>query len=107
MLPQPSLRLKASVIPSYLVSEMYHRVSLKDVLDRQAVSQWIKTTDQESFQMSRRLIRTEGLMCGGSSGAVVVAAIKVAKELQLGKEKTVLVVLPDTMRNYLSKVRIG
>ena len=75
-----------------------------DVLDRSLVDTWIKTGDQESFTMSRRLIRTEGLLCGGSSGAAVVGAVKIAKQLNLGKDKTVVVVLPDSLRNYITKV---
>ena len=54
--------------------------------------------------MSRRLIRTEGLLCGGSSGSAVVGAVKIAKQLNLGKDKTVVVVLPDSLRNYITKV---
>ena len=77
---------------------------IPDVLNRSLVETWIKTGDQESFTMSRRLIRTEGLLCGGSSGAAVVGAIKVAKQLNLGKDKTVVVVLPDSLRNYITKV---
>ena len=77
---------------------------IPDVLNRSLVDTWIKTGDQESFTMSRRLIRTEGLLCGGSSGAAVVGAIKVAKQLNLGKDKTVVVVLPDSLRNYITKV---
>lgn len=65
---------------------------------------WIKTGDQESFTMSRRLIRTEGLLCGGSSGSAVVGAVKIAKQLKLGKDKTIVVVLPDSLRNYITKV---
>jgi cystathionine beta-synthase len=75
-----------------------------DVLDRSLVDTWLKTGDQESFTMSRRLIRTEGLLCGGSSGSAVVGAVKIAKQLKLGKDKTVVVVLPDSLRNYITKV---
>ena len=80
-----------------------HSLSI-DVLDRPLVDTWIKTGDQESFTMSRRLIRSEGLLCGGSSGAAVVGAIQIAKQLKLGKDKTVVVVLPDSLRNYITKV---
>jgi cystathionine beta-synthase len=76
---------------------------ISDVLDRSVVDTWVKTGDQESFTMSRRLIRTEGLLCGGSAGAAVVGAIKVAKQLNLSKDKTVVVVLPDSLRNYITK----
>ena len=39
--------------------------------------QWIKTNDKESFTYCRRMIREEGLLCGGSSGSAMAAAIKV------------------------------
>jgi cystathionine beta-synthase len=77
---------------------------IEDVLDRSLVDKWIKTGDHESFTMARRLIRTEGLLCGGSSGSAVVGAVKIAKQLKLGKDKTVVVVLPDSLRNYVTKV---
>ena len=77
---------------------------IPDVLNRSLVDTWIKTGDQESFTMSRRLIRTEGLLCGGSAGAAVVGAVKVAKQMNLGKDKIVVVILPDSLRNYITKV---
>ena len=43
------------------------------------IDQWIKTEDREAFLMSRRLIKEEGLLGGGSSGSAMVAALKVAK----------------------------
>jgi len=80
---------------------------IEDVLDRSLVDTWLKTGDQESFTMSRRLIRTEGLLCGGSSGSAVVGAVRIAKQLNLGKDKTVVVILPDSLRNYITKVFIS
>ncbi|KAL1110217.1 hypothetical protein AAG570_008294 [Ranatra chinensis] len=72
------------------------------VLDRSAVDQWVKTGDKESFIMSRRLIKEEGLLCGGSSGAAMVAALKVARELN--SDQRCVVLLPDGIRNYMSKM---
>jgi cystathionine beta-synthase len=71
------------------------------VLDRSLVDHWIKTEDQESFIMSRRLIREEGLLAGGSSGTAMVAAMKVAKTMKKGERLVVL--FPDSVRNYMSK----
>lgn len=69
------------------------------VLDRSLVDEWIKTNDQNSFTIARKLIKEEGLLCGGSSGANVWAAIEVAKKL--GPGKRVVTILPDSIRNYM------
>lgn len=69
------------------------------VLDRSIVEEWVKTFDADSFLMARRLIREEGLLCGGSSGANVWAALQKAKNLKKGQR--VVVVLPDGIRNYM------
>jgi len=45
------------------------------VLDRKVVDEWIKTKDEYALPMARRLIGEEGLLCGGTSGATVAAAI--------------------------------
>ncbi len=55
------------------------------VLDRSLVNEWIKTEDKESFIMARQLIREEGLLCGGSSGGSMHAAIKACKTLKKGQ----------------------
>jgi len=74
---------------------------IPDVLDRGLVDEWVKTQDRESFLMARRLIRQEGLLCGGSSGSAVWAAIEVAQ--RLGRGKRIVVILPDSVRNYMTK----
>jgi len=71
------------------------------VLDVKLVDQWIKSNDRDSFLMARRLIRTEGLLCGGSSGSAVWAALQVAAKMKAGQR--VLVILPDSIRNYMTK----
>jgi len=75
------------------------------VLDRapELIDKWYKSEDKESFLMGRRLIRSEGLLCGGSSGSAMVAAIKAAKEFNLGPDDRVVVLLPDSVRNYMTK----
>ena len=70
------------------------------VLDYSNIDEWYKTDDYESFNNARRLIREEGLLCGGSSGAVFSVALKLAKKL---KNKRIVVILPDGIRNYMSK----
>ena len=62
---------------------------------------WVKTDDKESLLMSRRLIRSEGLLCGGSAGAAMVGAIIAAKKLKKGQRCVVL--LADSVRNYMTK----
>ena len=72
-----------------------------DVLDNSLVDEYVKTEDEESFIMARRLIKEEGLMCGGSSGSAMIAALKGAT--QLNEDQKCLVVLPDGIRNYMTK----
>lgn len=72
-----------------------------DVLDNDIIDEYVKTEDKASFQMARRLIREEGLLCGGSSGAAVWAALQVATRLKAGQQ--CLIILPDSIRNYLTK----
>ena len=72
-----------------------------DVLDNDLVDEYVKVNDQDSFVMARRLIKEEGLLCGGSSGTAMVAALEKAKDLEAAQK--CLVILPDGVRNYLSK----
>ena len=74
---------------------------IPDVLDRDLVDEWVKTNDRDSFQVARRLIRQEGLLCGGSSGSVVWAAMQVGKSMRAGQR--LVAILPDSVRNYMSK----
>ena len=53
--------------------------------------------------MARRLMKQEGLMCGGSSGQAFWGALKFIKDNKIGKGKRVVVILPDNIRNYLTK----
>jgi cystathionine beta-synthase len=74
---------------------------IPDVLDRDLIDEWVKTEDRESFLMARRLIRREGLLCGGSSGTAMWAAIEIAK--REGPDKKFVIILPDSVRNYMTK----
>jgi cystathionine beta-synthase len=71
------------------------------VLERSFVDEWVKTEDQSSFLLARRLIREEGLLVGGSSGATLYAALQKAPKLKAGQN--CVVVLPDGVRNYMTK----
>lgn len=74
---------------------------IPDVLDRTMVDEWVKTSDQPSFLLARRLIREEGLLVGGSSGSVMYAALQKAGALRKGQN--CVVILADGVRNYMTK----
>jgi len=61
-------------------------------------------SDRESFNAARRLARTEGLFCGGSTGTNLVAAQRYITDQKPGKDDVVVVFLCDTGERYLSKV---
>lgn len=69
---------------------------------RQVVDEMVRVSDSESFLMTRRLAREEGLLVGGSSGTAVAAALKYAQRVP--KASNIVVLLPDTGRNYLTKI---
>src|SRR4029078_10303962 len=68
----------------------------RDVCDR-----WVRVSDRDSFVTARRLAREEGILAGGSAGTTVWAALEVAKDF--GPDATILIILPDSGRSYLSK----
>ncbi len=66
------------------------------------VDEWVRVSDTESFHTARKLARHEGLLVGGSSGTAVAAGLRYAH--RLGPDDLMVVMCPDTGRNYLSKV---
>ena len=98
--PEGSILAGPGEVKSYKVEGIGYDF-IPDVLDRRLVDRWIKTNDRDSFLTARQLIRQEGLLIGGSSGAAVWAAMHVCRDL--GPGHRVVVVLPDSIRNYLSK----
>jgi len=71
-------------------------------LDLKIVDEIVVVGDKDAFQTARRLAAQEGIFAGGSSGASVFAALQVARKLN--KNQTVVAILPDTGRNYLTKI---
>ncbi len=70
--------------------------------DQEVTDRIVAVSDKDSFQMTRRLAKEEGLLVGGSCGMAVVAALEVARELS--EDDVVVVLLPDSGRGYLSKI---
>src|SRR6266536_4957329 len=70
--------------------------------DRAICDETIEVSDNESFAMTRRLAREEGLLVGGSCGMAVAAALEVAR--RAGPDDVIVVLLPDGGRGYLSKI---
>ncbi len=78
---------------------------LPSTMDFSVVDQVIPVTDRESFVMTRRLVREEGLFCGGSGGSAVAAAVKYLRgRPDLGEGLRVVIILPDSGGRYLSKI---
>ena len=73
-----------------------------EAYDPSVVDEIVASSDAESFEMTRRLAREEGLLVGGSSGMAVASALKVAKDLPA--EAIMVVLLPDGGRGYLGKI---
>jgi cystathionine beta-synthase len=72
-----------------------------ETVDLDLIDRWVKVTDAESFAMTRRLAREEGILGGGSCGMAAHAAVRIADE---DHDALVVVILPDSGRGYLSKV---
>jgi len=71
-------------------------------MDMKVVDDVIAVSDRDAFNFARRLAREEGILVGGSGGAAVFAALRIAEAMS--KEQMVVTLLPDSGRNYLSKI---
>jgi cystathionine beta-synthase len=98
--PEGSILAGPGPIHSYKVEGIGYDF-IPDVLDLSLVDEWVKTNDRESFLMARRLIRQEGLLCGGSCGSAVWAALQMAEKY--GPNRRIVVILADSVRNYMTK----
>jgi cystathionine beta-synthase len=98
--PEGSIFTSDEVTP-YLV-EGIGKDSWPDTLDRDVIDRWVRVSDRDSFLTARRLTKEEGLLAGGSCGTALWAALEVGKDL--GPEAVMVVVLPDSGKNYLSKL---
>lgn len=98
--PVGSIMGGGTEIAPYLVEGIGYDF-IPDAYDASLVDGVIKTTDRDAFDVALRLIREEGMLVGGSSGSAVWAAVEVAKTLPRGSR--VAVILPDSIRNYMTK----
>lgn len=94
-------------IPEDIAAEAYKVEGIGEdflptTLNLGVVDQIIRVTDRESFQWTRRLVKQEGIFCGGSSGSAVAGAVRHAQTLT--PDDLVVVILPDSGSRYLSKV---
>ena len=98
--PEGSILGGGTEVNPYLVEGIGYDF-FPEVLNNDLVDHYIKSNDKDSFLMARRLIREEGLLVGGSCGAAMWGALIAAKSLKKGEK--CLVILPDSIRNYLTK----
>ncbi|KAI8457503.1 tryptophan synthase beta subunit-like PLP-dependent enzyme [Phakopsora pachyrhizi] len=101
--------LNASGVHSYKIEGTGYDFK-PETLDYAVVDDWMKTGDEEAFEMLRHVIRCEGSLCGGSTGQVICAAMKYLKPDGEGwkdygsdSTKNVVIICPDSIRNYITK----
>ena len=73
-----------------------------ETFDPSVVDRWVRVPDRDAFLTARAVTRQEGILIGGSAGSAVFAALTVARDYDA--DATIVVLLPDTGRQYLSKV---
>jgi cystathionine beta-synthase len=98
--PEGSIYTSGDKMHPYLVEGVGEDFWPK-TFDPSVVDQWVTVSDRDSFLTARRMAREEGLLVGGSGGTAVHASLEVAR--QLGEGKTVVTLVPDSGRAYLSK----
>ncbi|HTG47388.1 MAG TPA: cystathionine beta-synthase [Actinomycetota bacterium] len=74
-----------------------------ETFDPNIVDRWVRVPDRDAFLMARAVTRQEGILIGGSGGSAMVAALTVARDIT-DPDVTIVVLLPDTGRQYLSKI---
>ena len=74
---------------------------IPDILDMDLVDEVVQVSSEEAFAMAPRSVKEEGIICGISCGAAMVAALQVAARPEAAG-KTIVVVLPDSGERYLS-----
>jgi len=95
-------KTKQLVEPKVYMVEGIGEDMLVDTMQFDNIDDIIQVTDKDSFLMTRRLAREEGIFAGGSSGAAIWATLQVARDLD--EDKLIVVILPDAGSRYLSKL---
>jgi cystathionine beta-synthase len=86
---------------SYLVEGIGEDI-IPGTLDFSVIDQILTIDDRSSFRLARRLAREEGILCGGSAGTALAAALRVAETMD--ENQVIVVLIPDTGERYLSKL---
>ncbi|HQM38869.1 MAG TPA: pyridoxal-phosphate dependent enzyme, partial [Clostridia bacterium] len=74
---------------------------IPDILDMKLIDEIVPVKTADAYEWTRNLARTEGILCGVTSGAAVAAAVEIAKKHE-NKGKNIALILPDTGERYLS-----
>jgi cystathionine beta-synthase len=97
-------RMPAEVQPKTYKIEGIGEDFLPTTLDLGILDEVVQVDDRESFLMARRLVREEGIFCGGSSGSAVAGLVKSEIVRRLKPGQIAVVLLPDSGNRYLSKM---